>query len=123
MWKSVYKQSRRCVAVEVTKGFHRGNAVYSLRFTGARKDGTTVPFVSLCDDDTDEVIFNLQEDFHCLLQDANDFIVQDKAKDAALERKRQEGLSGRGNQRNPNANKGLGRFKKKGQLDVKDAQV
>jgi len=92
------------VAVEVSKNTFKGKGHYSLRF-GRIKDGKVSLFLDPDKLNSDALLSGMF--------DAQDFIATDRANDARAEAERLAALAGHGRNKNPQANTGLSRFKKK----------
>lgn len=105
-WQVVYTKliDGNQIAIEVSKSMFKGKAHYSLR-VGRFKDAKVSLFLNPEEIDSDRWIDALFE--------ARDFITSDRANDARTEAERLAALAGNGRNKNPNANTGLSRFKKK----------
>lgn len=112
MWKTigtVGNSNGDCV--RINKSFHRGKGVYSIAIGFEVANGSETkfsPFVR-CKEDVGDTALTV----HALIVEAAEVIERDKAQDREIERQRQDALAGKGREKNPQANSGLSRFKKR----------
>jgi len=103
MWKKVFTHIHEGFAIEVNKDYRGRKAVYSAK-VGVPREDHILPFFDP-EKLTNQVML-------ALTFAAQDWIIEDRKYDDALEQKRVEELAGKGRSKNPNANTGLSRFKK-----------
>lgn len=108
MWKKVFLHVHEGFAIEVSKTQRGQRTDYSFKLGKHRPDGGEHVVLPFFDPDklTDVAMI-------ALTKEARGFVANYRERDAQAEKRRLDELSGKGKSRNPHANTGLSRFKKK----------